>query len=122
MARILVIEDNAENRHLMRFLLAHHGHDVEEAVDGTDGLAKAQASPHDLVVLDLQMPGLDGYGVVEEIRADPQFDGLPVVAVTAFAMKDDRERVLAAGFDEYISKPIDPKTFPAMIAAKLPAG
>ena len=116
MARILVVEDNRENRALMTYLLAHFGHEVEEAVDGIDGLAKAKASDHDLAVLDLQMPGLDGYEVLAALRADPHLTSMPVIAVTAFSMAGDRERILAAGFDEYISKPINPRTFADQIA------
>jgi len=119
MARILIVEDNRENRDLMAYLLRHFGHEVEEAVDGVDGLAKAQESHHDLIVLDLQMPGLDGYEVLSRVRADAQLAPTPVVAVTAFAMANDRERIIDAGFDDYISKPINPRTFAELIGARV---
>jgi CheY-like chemotaxis protein len=108
MTRILIAEDNPVNRELLRELLELRGHDVYEACDGVQALAMIeQVSPH-LLILDLGMPGLDGFGVIQKIRADAAHARLPVLAATAFAMRGDREKVLGAGFDGYISKPINP--------------
>jgi len=110
-ARILVIEDNPANLELMRYVLAAFGHAVDIAIDGEQGVAQAHRERPDLIVCDLQLPGIDGFEVVRRLKADDAFSRVPVIAVTAFAMVGDRERVLAAGFDGYISKPIEPQNF-----------
>jgi two-component system cell cycle response regulator len=110
-ARILVIEDNAENLKLMSYLLKAFQHTVYTASDGEEGLEAARRELPDLILCDLQMPKLDGYGVVRAVRKDPRLAGLPLVAVTAYAMRGDRDKVLAAGFTGYISKPIIPEEF-----------
>jgi two-component system cell cycle response regulator len=120
MARILVIEDNPANLELVRYLLEHAGHRVDAAVDGVGGVAAVAAAPPDLVVCDLQLPLLDGYGVLRALRAEPAHAALPVIAVTAFSMPDDRKNVMVAGFDGYLSKPIEPETFVVAIEAFLP--
>ncbi len=108
MTKILIAEDNPVNRELLRELLEMRGYEIFEACDGLQALAMVdQVCPH-LLVLDLGMPGLDGFGVIRKIRADPTHANLPVLAATAYAMRGDRERVLEAGFDGYISKPINP--------------
>jgi CheY-like chemotaxis protein len=108
MTKILIAEDNPVNRELLRELLEILGYEIFEACDGLQALAMVeQVCPH-LLVLDLSMPGLDGFGVIRRIRADPAHANLPVLAATAYAMRGDRERVLEAGFDGYISKPISP--------------
>ena len=86
------------------------GYEVFEACDGLEALAKVNKVRPNLLVLDLGMPGLDGFGVIREIRANPRLAGLPVLAATAYAMRGDREKVLEAGFDGYVSKPINPAT------------
>jgi len=118
-ARILVIEDNAENLELMTYLLKAFGHTVLSARDGEEGLALARSEPPDLIVSDVQMPKMDGYQVIREVRRDPRLAQLPVVAVTAYAMRGDRDKVLAAGFDGYISKPIVPEEFASQIEGYL---
>ncbi|MGA3041609.1 MAG: response regulator [Bryobacteraceae bacterium] len=105
--RILVADDNAASRELIREVLESSGYDVVEAADGRDAVSRAQEHAPDLVLVDIQMPRLDGYGVLRELRADPRFSGLHVVALTAFAMQGDRERALDAGFDGYITKPVE---------------
>jgi CheY-like chemotaxis protein len=105
--RILVADDNAASRELIREVLEMSGYDVVEAADGRDAVSRAQENAPDLVLVDIQMPRLDGYGVLRELRADPRLSGLPVVALTAFAMQGDRERALDAGFDGYITKPVE---------------
>ncbi|GAA0715452.1 response regulator [Dokdonella soli] len=121
-ARILIIEDNAANLELIRYLLESSGYEALVATDGLEGVALARREMPDLVLCDLQMPQLDGYGVLKQLRADPICHGLPIVAVTAFSMRGDEERVLTAGFDGYLSKPIDPEIFITQIEVFLPAG
>jgi two-component system cell cycle response regulator DivK len=121
-ARILVIEDNAANLELVRYLLSFSGYAVLEARDGAQGVDMALRERPDLVVCDLQMPLLDGYQVLERLRQHPACAAMVVVAVTAFSMPNDRQKVMTAGFDGYLSKPIEPERFVAQIEAFLPAG
>jgi two-component system cell cycle response regulator DivK len=108
--KILIAEDNAVNRELLRELLEMRGYEVFEACNGQEALDMIGPILPDLLVLDLGMPVLDGFGAIQKIRATPEFAQLPVLAATAYAMRGDRDRVLEAGFDGYVSKPIDPKT------------
>jgi two-component system cell cycle response regulator len=110
-ARILIIEDNAANLELMRYLLNAFGYEICIARDGAEGIARASEEMFDLVLCDVQMPGIDGYEVLRRLRADPRLAKIPVLAVTALAMVGDRGKVLAAGFDGYLAKPIDPASF-----------
>jgi two-component system cell cycle response regulator DivK len=119
MTVVLVVEDNPRNLKLVRDLLAHAGYDTLEATTGEDGLALARAHRPDLVLMDVQLPGMDGTQVLSHLRADAATAGLRVVAVTAFAMKDDRARFLAAGFDGYLEKPINVREFGGQVAALL---
>jgi two-component system cell cycle response regulator DivK len=105
--KILVADDNNASRELIREVLEMSGYDVVEAADGQDAVRAARENAIDLVLVDVQMPRLDGYGVLRELRADPRLRGVPVAALTAFAMQGDRERALEAGFDAYITKPVD---------------
>jgi len=105
--KILLADDNLPSRELMREILETSGHRVMEAVDGRDALDLVHQNRPDLVFLDLQMPVMDGFRVIQELRNDIRFRRLPVVAVTASAMLGDRERAIAAGFDSYIAKPIN---------------
>ena len=109
MSRILVAEDNVVNRELLRELLEMRGHSVVEARDGLEALRMIEQSQPDLLLLDIGMPALDGYGVVRKIRENPGSAALRVLAVTAYAMQWDREKILTAGFDGYLSKPINPQ-------------
>lgn len=106
--KILVAEDNAVNRELLRELLEIRGHIVIEACNGEEALRVMEESKPDILLLDLGMPVLDGYGTVRQVRAKPGFATLPVLAVTAYAMQGDKERILSSGFDGYLSKPINP--------------
>lgn len=108
---ILVIEDNEQNMYLMRFLLEKHGYAVREAWDGPAGVAAAQTARPDAILLDIQLPGMDGYAVAAALRADAALAAVPIIAVTSYAMPGDREKVLAAGATAYIEKPINPDTF-----------
>jgi len=107
--KILIAEDNAVNRELLRELLEMRGHTVLEACNGEEALRVVEGSRPDILLLDLGMPVLDGYGTVRKIRENPWFSTLPVLAVTAYAMQGDKERILSLGFDGYLSKPINPK-------------
>ncbi|WP_210547082.1 response regulator [Rhodoferax sp. PAMC 29310] len=114
---VLVIDDNEQNRYLLRFLLEARGHRVSEAHDGPQGIASVQTEMPDMVLLDIQLPGMDGYAVARALRTVPQFDAMPIIAVTSFALNGDRGRVLAAGCDDYIEKPIDPDSFCIQVEA-----
>ena len=116
---ILIIEDNERNLKLVRDVLQFNGFQTAEARTAEDGLALASASPPDLVLLDLQLPGIDGMEAFRRLRGSPPTAGVPVVAVTALAMKDDRERVLRAGFNGYLEKPISVRELPSQVRAFL---
>ncbi len=119
-ARILIIEDNLTNMELMRYLLQAFGHTTLAAFDGRQGLLAARYELPDLIICDIHLPKLDGFGVVRKLKDDPCTQVLPVIAVTAYAMVGDRDKLLDAGFDGYICKPIEPELFVAQIDAFLP--
>jgi len=110
MSNILIAEDNAVNRELLRELLEMRGHTVTEACDGEEALRMIEQTQPDLLLLDIGMPLLDGFGVVQQIRENPRFGSLPVVAVTAYAMQGDREKILSSKFDGYLSKPVNARS------------
>lgn len=120
-ARILIAEDHPSSLDLMRYLLSACGYVTTVASCGSEALELLRRERPDLMICDLQMPGMDGYAVLEAIRADPETRNTPVIAVTAFSMVGDRERVLSAGFDDYQSKPIEPEAFVSQIEQHLPA-
>lgn len=117
---ILVIEDHDQNRYLLQYLLEKHGFEVVAAADGPRGIEMARTRPPDLVLLDIQLPSMNGYEVAQELRRIPQGRDVPIVAVTSYAMKGDREKALAAGCDGHIEKPIDTATFVEQITRHLP--
>jgi len=119
-AKILVIEDNPDNLELMVDLLEAFGYAPASALNGEAGFHAARDQHPDLVICDVHLPGLDGFGVVAQMKRDPVLRPIPVLAVTALAMVGDKDRMLAAGFDGYISKPIEPETFVKQIEAFLP--
>jgi two-component system, cell cycle response regulator DivK len=119
--RILVIEDNEQNLYLVTFILEKNGYEVVQARDGQEGIEKAHREKPTLILLDIQLPSLDGYAVAYELRKNRELRDVPIVAVTSYAMAGDRERILAAGCAGYIEKPINPETFVAEIAGYLPA-
>jgi two-component system, cell cycle response regulator DivK len=121
-ARILVIEDNPANLELVRYLLAYSGYTVLEARNGAQGVALARQEGPDLIICDLQLPLLDGYQVLAQLRDHADTTRSLVVAVTAFSMPNDRLKALTAGFDGYLLKPIEPENFVGQIEAFLPAG
>ena len=120
--RILVVEDNARNLKLVRDVLVHFGYEVVEATSGEDGVRLAVEMAPDLVLMDLQLPGIDGTEALRRIREVEGVSEVPVVAVTAFVMDDDRERALASGFDGYVEKPISVRALPQQVATFLSAG
>ncbi|MFZ2643811.1 MAG: response regulator [Verrucomicrobiia bacterium] len=113
--KILLIEDNDQNRYMTTFLLERHGYEVVSAVDGPTGIELASRAQPSLILLDIQLPQMDGYAVARALRQNPALDGVPIVAVTSYAMVGDRENILAAGCDGYTEKPINPETFVAEI-------
>lgn len=117
--RILVVDDNPVNLDLMLYLLRAFGHEAEGRSDGLAGFDAAQGRVFTLVITDILMPGIDGYEFARRFKADARLTSTPLVAVTALAMDGDRERIAAAGFDGYITKPIDPHTFVSQIEAYL---
>lgn len=113
--RVLVVEDNALNLKLVRDVLEHAGYDVGSAATGELGVDAAAAQPPDLVLLDLQLPGIDGHETLRRLRDGVLPPGVPVVAVTALAMTADRDRASEAGFDGYLEKPISPRALPGQV-------
>lgn len=112
---ILLIEDNDQNRYMTTFLLERHGYEVVSAADGPTGIEQASKIQPSLILLDIQLPQMDGYAVARALRQNPALEGVPIVAVTSYAMVGDRENILAAGCDGYLEKPINPETFVAEI-------
>jgi two-component system, cell cycle response regulator DivK len=121
MNTILLIEDNEHNRYLATFLLEQRGHAVRMAINGPHGIESARALPPDLILLDIQLPGMDGYAVARALRSDPGNTNTPIIAVTSHAMVGDREQALAAGCNGYIEKPINPDSFVAEVESHLRA-
>jgi CheY-like chemotaxis protein len=108
---ILIVEDNEKNRRLMRDVLAFKGYRLVEAETGEDGVRLAREQHPDLVLMDIQLPGIDGIQALRQIRADTATQTIPIMAVTASAMTHDRQKIMAAGFDAYQSKPLNVKGF-----------
>jgi two-component system cell cycle response regulator DivK len=106
--RILVVEDQEDLRVILRDLLTGSGYDVVEAVDGRDGVAKAQSERPDLILMDIQLPVLNGYEATRQIKAHPDLQATPIIAVSSFAMKGDEEKACASGCDSYVTKPYSP--------------
>ena len=112
---ILIVEDNVQNRLLMVDILRIHGFDIIEAKDGQEGIQLAREQQPDLILLDMQMPVMDGLEAARRLKADPGTRAIKILAITSFAMKGDRERILAAGCDEYMAKPIDTRQLPVVV-------
>jgi two-component system, cell cycle response regulator DivK len=113
---VLYVEDNYENRILIRRILQAEGYKVLEAENANQAFARLVAERPDLILMDINMPDMDGYALTTKLKANPNLHGIPVVALTANVMKGDRERSLQAGCDGYIQKPVDVDTFPQLIA------
>jgi two-component system, cell cycle response regulator DivK len=118
--KILLVEDNPENRYLTTFLLEQAGYDVVVATNGRHALALAPEAAPDLVLMDIEMPEIDGYEAARRLKADERLAHVPIVGVSSFAMPHDRAKALACGFAGYYEKPIDPESFAQEIAAFLP--
>jgi len=118
-ARILVIEDTPDNLDLMCYLLGTGGHQLLTAADGESGVGAVRREAPDLVICDVHLPGMGGLDVARELKQDANYSSIPLIAVTALAMVGDRDRILSAGFDGYISKPIDPEMFVAQVESYL---
>jgi len=116
---LLIIEDNEQNLYLMRYLLERSGFSVVSARDGRSGIDLAAEVKPDLVILDIQLPLMDGYAVASAIRKNPELAGTPILAVTSYAMQGDREKCLAAGATAYMEKPINPDTFVELVRSHL---
>ncbi|MBN2467800.1 MAG: response regulator [Deltaproteobacteria bacterium] len=108
---LLVIEDNEQNRYLMKFLLEKNGFRVEEAQSAIEGIEKALSAKYLAILLDIQLPDMDGYAVARKLRTVEELREIPIIAVTSYAMMGDKEKALDAGCTEYIEKPIDPDSF-----------
>jgi len=114
---VLIVDDNASNRKLVRDILEFHGYRTLEAETAEAGIELARANLPDLVLMDIQLPGMDGFAALSQLRADPVTASLKVVALTAFAMREDAARISAAGFDGYLSKPLATRQLPDQIRA-----
>jgi len=119
---VLIVEDNDKNLKLARDLLRYHGFDTIEATSAEDGIPLAIAHKPHLILMDIQLPGMDGVSALQKLRADAATSAIPIVAMTASVMKEDRERFEGAGFDGFITKPIDVKTFPELIRGHIRVG
>lgn len=113
---VLIVDDNPDNLKLLVFLLNKHGHQVKTAMDAESALQTLESFRPKLILMDLQLPGMDGLELTARLKADPATREILVVAVTAYAMKSDEERALAAGCDGYIAKPIDTRTLPRVVS------
>ncbi len=120
--RILIIEDNEQNIYLLTILLEKSGFDIVQAKDGKTGLELAALENPDLILLDIQLPVMDGYEVARQLKQNKKTADIPIVAVTSYAMVGDRENVLAAGCEGYLEKPINPDTFIDQIKKFIPEG
>lgn len=112
---ILVVEDTEDNRQILRDLLGAAGYQLIEAVDGAEGVAKAEQHRPDLILMDIQMPVIDGYEATRRIKANPNLRAIPIVAVTSYALSGDEEKARAAGCDSYIAKPYSPRQMLAKV-------
>ena len=122
MARVLIVDDNAVNLKLVAYLVKAQGYEVDTAIDADSALAALHARKPDVVLMDLQLPGIDGLELTRRIKADPSTHDVAIIAVTAYAMKGDREKAMEAGCDDYVTKPIDTRALPGVIARHVAKG
>ena len=120
--RILIVEDQEDLRGMLRDLLTGSDYSVVEAADGAAGIAMAKSEQPDLILMDIQMPVIDGYEATRQIRADPAIDGIPIIAVSSFAMKGDEEKARSAGCDHYVTKPYSPMQLLKIVRSLLEQG
>ncbi len=119
--RILVIEDHDENRRILRDLLTSGGYEIIEAVTGLDGVSMAEKERPDLILMDIQLPGIDGYEATRRIKANPALHRIPIIAVTSYALSGDDAQALEAGCDAYVAKPFSPRALLAKVREYLPS-
>ena len=117
--RILIVDDNATNLKLVAYLMKAHGYDVDSALDAEGALEAIERRRPEVILMDIQLPGIDGLELTRRLKADPCTRDIVIIAVTAYAMKGDQDKALAAGCDEYITKPIDTRALPDTIARHL---
>jgi len=117
--RILIVDDNATNLKLVAYLMRANGYDVDTALDAEAALEALRTHRPDVILMDIQLPGIDGLELTRRLKADPATRDIVIIAVTAYAMKGDQDKALAAGCDDYITKPIDTRTLPETIARHL---
>lgn len=122
MSTILIVEDNDKNMKLIRDILRYHGHATLEATSGADGVRQALASRPDLILMDIQLPDINGIEALHRIRSVPALDAVPVLAVSASVMPDEQQQIVASGFDAYVTKPISLKSFVATVEHHLRRG
>lgn len=120
--KILIVEDNENNCSLLRDLLTFHGYEIAVASDGEEGVTLARTMMPDLILMDIQMPGMDGMTASHLLKGGPATSGLKIIALTSFAMQGDKEKFLAAGFDGYLSKPINTRELPGLVRQWLEEG
>jgi two-component system cell cycle response regulator DivK len=113
--RILIVEDQEDNRTILRDLLSNVGYELIEAVDGVEGIAMAEREQPDLILMDIQLPVVDGYQATQRIKANPNLRAIPVIAVTSYALSGDEEKARAAGCDGYVTKPFSPRELLARV-------
>ncbi len=119
---VLIVEDNEKNRKLERDVLQYKGYATQEATNAEDGIRMARERLPDLILMDIQLPGIDGIEALGRLRGDPATCDIPVIAVTASAMKQDRDRIMEAGFDDYQRKPLDIRDFVELVRRRIEAG
>jgi len=118
--RILVVDDHADNRRILRDLLQSAGFEILEAMTGEEAVTRAEATVPDLILMDIQLPGIDGYEATRRIKANPALRGIPLIVVTSYALSGDDARALAAGADGYVAKPFSPRAMLAKVRECLP--
>ena len=118
-ARILIVDDNATNLKLVAYLMKNHGYTVETALDAESAIEAIRVNHPDVILMDIQLPGIDGLELTRRLKADPKTADIKIIAVTAYAMKGDQEKAFDAGCDGYVTKPIDTRALPALIAAQV---
>ena len=118
--RILIVEDQEDNRRILRDLLTSAGYDLDEATTGLEGVERAASERPDLILMDIQLPGIDGYEAARRIKADPALQAVPIIAVTSYALSGDEAKAFAAGCDGYVSKPFSPRALLAKVREYLP--
>ena len=118
--RILVVEDQEDNRQIVRDLLSASGYELTDAITGEEGVALAKRDRPDLILMDIQLPGIDGYEATRRIKADPELRHIPIIVVTSYALSGDDQKAFAAGCDGYVTKPFSPRLLLAKIREYLP--